>query len=326
MLLIFAIFSIHEIDFYHTLFLSFYINIWTGVALVFSETAFKKWLNEKDVKCLKYVSADLEYLNFKNYRYSAEKAIVRYYFDESGVIDFLRKEEIEISLLDDAKTEDNYYFILDSIFPSMPWKMSQADIYILQEYNLSKFYPKIRCMSMYDAVAPDGTVFEESRLVYSKDSSFKFYYHYNLIQEVQFEYGQINSVKDYDLRGDFYIPQLSEISYVPMNDSVSILTLKGYLNFYEKGTYVGRDTIVQYPFYRKNFKNKQKLEFGVRILDTNNVYIHYPLYTAEEWVTATEKIKIDSRAFNAFQMLGAFGDHHWDVSYVFLVQKGAVHI
>src|SRR5688572_2231412 len=81
----------------------------------FSETAFKNWLVEKKVKCLRYMNVELPFSYVKSRRsYAYSGAIATYYFDEKGVLDYVRLEELAIGVRHDSlMTDDNYYFILD---------------------------------------------------------------------------------------------------------------------------------------------------------------------------------------------------------------------
>lgn len=249
------------------------------MALVFSETAFKKWLIEKDVLCLKYVSADHNYEDIRTAKYwpTIRKGITSYYFDEDAILEKVKIEEIEISLRDDSlQTENNYNYILKRMFPYMPFALPSEDVRDLVEYTRSEFFPGIKIKFMKLAVSPEGKAFANYQYVDDANAPFDFYYSYQLKHEIYFEDGEINSVKNYSYGGDFYIPYMGITEFEKVNDTLSILKERAHTGCSNQD-YCAEDTLITYPYYRKTSEEGKRLEFGVRILDSAEIYCYFPL-------------------------------------------------
>lgn len=288
----------------------------------FSETAFKKWLIEKDVKCLKYVSADLDFENLRTAKYwpDIRKCITSYYFDQEGVLENIKIEEIEISLLEDSdQTENNYYYIITELLPTMPLSLSESEKAKFTDYGESKYFPGIKIRQFSAAIAPDGTLFKDYRRVVKSDASFPFLYEYSLRQEIGLDKGEIISIKKYDYNGDFYIPALEFAEYVKLNDSVYVLRLNSFFNFDDYQSYapIGKDTVINYPFYRKISVDEKRVELGIYVSDSAGTLCYFPLRQIFTDEMAQEKTQIINQIYDhAYQMLpitiyGGYGDYRF---------------
>lgn len=263
----------------------------------FSETAFKSWLVEKNVKCLKYVSNDLPYsdmISNKNWP-AIKKGITSYYFDDAGLLQNVKVEEIQISVYPDSlKTEKNYYLIINKLLASMPWEMQESDKIKLYEYDKSKLFPGIKSNFSGRAIAPDGTVFADYSHVDESSTLFPFSYNYRLNQEIHLDGGEIVSLQNYYLSDDYccnHIPSMGVVAYTEINDSVSVLNTKSHSIFLGDYSFVGRDTIIYHSYYCKKTPDKKREEYGVRLKDSSGTYCYLPLMEIIIDETANEKIQ-----------------------------------
>ncbi|MBK8927832.1 MAG: hypothetical protein IPM74_18490 [Crocinitomicaceae bacterium] len=251
-------------------FTSAFAQVWPWF---FSETAFKKWLIEKDVKCLKYVSADLPYEYVKsqsNYQW-VKKGITSYFFDENSLLEKVKIEAIDISIHHDSlNTENNYNYIINRMLPYMPFSADNDDVRDLVEYNRSKFYPGIKIKFMKLATTPGLKVFANYQFV--DYTPFSFDYAYELLQEIYLNNEEIISVKNYGYGGEIWIPYIGVIEYEKENDTLSFLKEKAHTSDY----YYAYDTLIYYPYYQKTSADKKQIELGIRLKHSSGIYCFFP--------------------------------------------------